>query len=227
MKHAAASRHPGERRGDSLETTARGFFEGAEPGVPGEGVRGCDEEGRRPGESPVLSFGALYDEHFAFVWRSLRRLGVPSPLLEDAAQDVFVVVHRRLAEFEGRSSIRTWLFGIAVRVARTHRRRISRKERFDPLPIDLESPAGRPDGEVEKRRAADFLERFLDSLDDEKRAVFVLAELEQMTAPEIESALGVKLNTVYSRLRAARKAFETAVRRHLAKDARPLGREGT
>lgn len=175
------------------------------------------------GVSEEVGFEAIYEAYFDYVWRSLRRLGVPESSVDDAAQDVFVVVHRRLADFEGRSSIKTWLFGIALRVARTHRRRVSRKGHHDPLPTDLVSAGGGPDSEFEKRRAAAFLAAFLDSLDDDKRAVFVLAEIEQMTAPEIEQALGVKLNTVYSRLRAARKAFDTAVKRRLAKEARVAG----
>lgn len=168
-------------------------------------------------------FETIYDGYFDFVWRSLRRLGVPEASADDATQDVFVVVHRRLADFEGRSSMRTWLFGIALRVARSHRRRTMRKGNLDPLPADLVSTGLGPEAEVERRRAAQFLDTFLESLDEDKRAVFVLAEMEQMTAPEIEEALGVKLNTVYSRLRAARKAFESAVRRHRAKDSRGVG----
>lgn len=174
----------------------------------------------RPLTPEPTSFEAIYDAHFDYVWRSLRRLGVPESQADDAAQDVFVVVHRRLGDFEGRSSVKTWLFGIALRVARSHRRRIARKGQLDPLPLDLVSDERGPDEQVEKRRAADFLDAFLGGLDEDKRAVFILAELEQMTAPEIEEALGVKLNTVYSRLRAGRQAFEAAVRRHLAKEAR-------
>jgi RNA polymerase sigma-70 factor (ECF subfamily) len=171
-------------------------------------------------EPEPWDFEAIYDAHFDFVWRSLRRLGVPEPAVEDATQDVFVVVYRRLGDFEGRSQVRTWLFGIALRVARSHRRRLARKGHLDPLPAELASEGEGPEREVEKRRAAHLLDRFLDALDEDKRAVFVLAEMEQMTAPEIQAALGVKLNTVYSRLRAARKAFEDMVRRHLAREER-------
>lgn len=164
------------------------------------------------------TFEDIYDAYFDYVWRSLRRLGVPEVSADDAAQDVFVVVHRRLGDFEGRSTLKTWLFGIALRVARSHRRRLARKGHVDPLPPDVLSEESDPEAEVEKRKAIGVLDAFLNSLDEDKRAVFVLAEIEQMTAPEIEAALGVKLNTVYSRLRAARKAFEAAVKRHLAKE---------
>lgn len=183
---------------------------------PGASTPGVEADAR----APAARFEAIYDEHFDFVWRSLRRMGVPEASAEDAAQDVFLVVHRRLQDFEGRSSLRTWLFGIALRVARSHRRRIARKGKHEPLPADVVSDGELPEDTVQRRRAAAFLDQFLDGLDQDKRAVFVLAELEQMTAPEIEAALGVKLNTVYSRLRAARKAFEAAVARQRAKDAR-------
>src|SRR5882724_509457 len=88
-------------------------------------------QGEDPSSSPagsslggpaVPGFSAIYDAYFDFVWRSLRRLGVPEATLDDAAQDVFVVVHRRLPEFEARSTVKTWLFGIVLRVVATHRR---------------------------------------------------------------------------------------------------------
>jgi RNA polymerase sigma-70 factor (ECF subfamily) len=152
------------------------------------------------------------------VWRSLRRLGVPDRLLDDAAQDVFIVVHRRLAEFEGRSSLKSWLFGIARRVAHDHRRRVSRKERTEELPEMLPDPhAGTPAADAERAQAMRVLHEILATLDDDKREVFVLAELEQMTVPEISEAIGANVNTVYSRLRAARAGFEAAVQRRLAR----------
>lgn len=193
-------------------------------------TRGTERSRARPpveARPRTYVFEAVYEEHFEFVWRSLRRLGVPEASADDAAQDVFLVVHRRLDEFEGRSALRTWLFGIALRVARSHRRRFARKGRHEPLPAEVAGDTEMPEETLERRRAADFLDQFLDSLDEDKRAVFVLAELEQMTAPEIETALGVKLNTVYSRLRAARKAFEAAVGRHHAKEARVVEQRGT
>lgn len=170
----------------------------------------------------AMDFTRVYDEHFAFVWRSLRRLGVPDRLLDDAAQDVFIVVHRRLAEFEGRSSIKSWLFGIARRVAHDHRRRVGRKERTEELRETTADPRGAtPAHDAERAEAVRALHEILASLDDDKREVFVLAELEQMTVPEIAEAIGVNLNTVYSRLRAARLAFDAAVaRRHAQQEAR-------
>jgi RNA polymerase sigma-70 factor, ECF subfamily len=164
-------------------------------------------------------FREIYDQYFDFVWRIARRLGVDDRALDDAVQDVFLVVYRRLAEFEGRSSLKSWIFGIARRVARDHRRRVERKERGAVTLDELADPRAEDPREGAARvEAAAILHRFLDQLDDDKREVFVLAELEQMTVPEIADATGANVNTVYSRLRAGRLAFEQAVARMRARD---------
>lgn len=152
-------------------------------------------------------FDALYSEHFDFVWRSLRRLGVDASLVEDAAQDTFVVVHRRFADLRPDASRKAFLFGIALRVAHDYRRRARRKSAES---LDLEASPCKKLGPFEQTanaEAARLVERFLETLDEDKRAVFCLSDLEDMSAPEISEALGVKLNTVYSRLRAARDLF--------------------
>lgn len=146
-----------------------------------------------------------------FVWRVLRRLGVPDRSVDDAVQDVFVVVHRRLADFQGRSSLRTWLYGIARRVARDQRRRDQRRGEAVELPAEVAGAAPDPRQAAEDAEALRALRGLLAALPDEQREVFVLAELEQMTAPEIAEATGAKLNTVYSRLRLARAAFNRGV----------------
>jgi RNA polymerase sigma-70 factor, ECF subfamily len=167
----------------------------------------------------ICDFTSLYEEFFEFVWRSVRRLGVPERALDDAVQDVFIVVHRRLDEFEGRSSVKSWLFGIARRVAHDHRRRASRKDRGESLPEAIADPyAPSPLESASRAQAVALLYRLLDALDDDKREVFILAELEQMTVPEIAEATSVNLNTAYSRLRAARRAFEQAIHRHQARE---------
>ena len=172
-----------------------------------------------PGSS--YDFAQVYDEYFAFVWRTVRRLGVAERALDDAVQDVFLVVHRRLAEFEGRSTLKSWIFGIARRVAKDHRRRASRKDRGEALPEGLvDTSTASPRDSAARAEALRVLYQMLDSLDEDKREVFVLAELEQMTAPEIASAISLNLNTVYSRLRAARRAFDQAVARHHARERR-------
>lgn len=175
-------------------------------------------------ESEALPFEDLYKEHFAFVWRNVRRLGVPEALVDDAVQEVFLVVHRRLEEFEGRSSLRTWIFGIAARVASHHRRAIRRKDdgrlglwRVEADGVSDDSAAD-PYDHTERSQGARLLHRMLDALDDKKRAVFILAELEQMSAPEIAEALGINVNTASARLRAARQELNEAVAREKARD---------
>jgi RNA polymerase sigma-70 factor (ECF subfamily) len=168
----------------------------------------------------ALTLAEVYEAQFDFVWRSARRLGVGTLHVDDVVQEVFLVVHRRLCEFEGRSSLRTWLFGITRRVVGDHRRSARRKP-AEPLgsiePADLGPGA---DVRMSREQDARLLHSILDELDEEKREVFVLAELEQMSGPEIADALDVNLNTVYARLRAARAAFEQAVARHQAKARR-------
>ncbi len=174
-----------------------------------------------PGVGQALDFTEVYEQHFDFVWRSARRLGVPQRYLDDAVQDVFIVVHRKLDEFEGRSSLKSWIFGIARRVAHDHRRRVERKERGEELTERVSDPAApSPLEQARRAEAARVLYDFLSSLDSDKREVFVLAELEQMTVPEIATAVDANLNTVYSRLRAARQAFDQAVARHRARERR-------
>lgn len=156
------------------------------------------------------SFDQVYEEHFDFVWANLRRMGVRPSQLEDAAQDVFIVVHRQLGGFEGRSSVRTWIAGVAWRVASEYRRHESRKG-AEPLPEELPAPGPDPHRAAVHAEAVRLLDELLQRLDHDKRAVFVLADIEGLTVPDIAGALGVNLNTVYARLRAARKIFERAL----------------
>lgn len=174
---------------------------------------------------PVPSFEDVYDEHAELVWRGLRRLGVAESSVDDAVQEVFVVVHRRLPEFEGRSTLRTWLFGIMLGVARNVRRSARRRAPEGALAAEvgdeIPAPDSRgPEGRAEDAEAIRTLHALLDELDEDKRAVLVMADLEEMTAPEIAAALSLNVNTVYARIRAARQAFEQAVQRHRAKEAR-------
>jgi RNA polymerase sigma-70 factor (ECF subfamily) len=168
--------------------------------LPGGGapVSGLDPE-----------FSAIYRAQFAFVWRILRRLGVPPEALEDAAQDVFLVVHRRWTAYDPQVPIRSWLFGITRRVAADTRKRLHRASSRIGAHTDTER-LGDPNDHAAKAEATDFVARFLDTLDEDKRAVFFLADIEGLTAPEIGAALGVNLNTIYARLRAARIRFQAA-----------------
>ncbi len=167
-------------------------------------------------------FEMVYETHFDFVWRSARRLGIGIAHVDDVVQDVFVVVHRRLPEFEGRSSIQTWLFAITMRVARDHRRNARRKGEHTSLFEAVLPSNDSPMESAARAEAIAFLYRFLDTLDDDKRAIFVLAELEQVPVTEIAESLGVNPNTARSRLREARARFEKAIARENAKNERSL-----
>ncbi len=160
-----------------------------------------------PAPNPELV--ALYRTHFQFVWRSARRLGASPEALDDVVQDVFLVVARQLAEFRREASARTWLFAITLRVVREHRRttfrHLRRVEAYaESQPPSVGDPMARSD-------AARTLVRLLDRLDDDRRTVYVLAELEGLTAQEIADGLGLNINTVYSRLRSARSILERAL----------------
>jgi RNA polymerase sigma-70 factor (ECF subfamily) len=152
----------------------------------------------------------IYATHHAFVWRSLARLGVAPSRLDDAVHDVFMVVARRLAEYEGRATMKTWLFAIAMRVAQSVRRDAAREQRGRDRLREVEEAPHVPHEDLD---AAQMLHALLDKLDDDQRAVFIMAELEGMTANEIAMATATKPATVYSRLRLAREALA----RHVAR----------
>lgn len=151
-----------------------------------------------------------YREHFRYTWALVGRLGVPPSHVEDVVQEVFLVLHRRRHDFRNESSVKTWLHGIALRVARRHRGRIQRGE-VDPLPPDARSKSPSLESQVDGRVQLARLDTLLDQLPDEQREVFVLAEVAQLRAPEIAQVMGVKLNTVYSRLRLARGRMKTSL----------------
>jgi len=170
------------------------------------------------GAAPLPDLATLFRTHFDFVWRVARSLGVPASGVDDAVQDVFLTVHRRLSEFEGRASMRTWIYAITYRTAQNHRRR-SQRQRCDAL---LEEPLADSPGPVEQldsARAGQFVMQFLEGVSGEKRDVFVLCVLEELSAPEVAEILGVKLNTIYSRLRLVRADFRAALERVAAGEA--------
>jgi RNA polymerase sigma-70 factor, ECF subfamily len=182
------------------------------------------------GAKQALDPRSLYDSHLAFVWRSLRRLGLPDSLVEDAAQDVFLVVHRRWDSFDANwSAVETWLFGIVLRVARNHRRRLQRRFAWIvPLPwseaaVEAPSESDGPTELLERREAVALFERALDRLDEKKRAVFLLVDVEQLTVPQAAEALRVNVNTAYWRLREARLEFRKALARAGAAETRREG----
>jgi RNA polymerase sigma-70 factor (ECF subfamily) len=161
-----------------------------------------------------LAVGEIYAEYAPFVWRNLRRLGVPESAVEDAVQDVFLVIHRRLHEFEARSSLRTWIFGIVMRVAARQREQLkSRQMRYTPATDGLletlsTATTQGPYDLLVQRQAADLIYWVLDELDEEKRTIVVMVELEQMPVVEVAKVLNINLNTAYTRLRLARRALQ-------------------
>lgn len=171
-------------------------------------------------QAVTLSFAAVYDQHFAFVWRSVRRLGVIDGAVDDVVQDVFLVVHRKLFAFRGESSIRSWLFAIASRVVRDSHRTLRRKPGnlggrgrvCDDVDLHPDTAPSQHEN-VAVAEAVRTLHSILDSMQEERRKVFILAELEQMTVGDIAAAAGANPNTIYSRLRAARADFERAILR--------------
>jgi RNA polymerase sigma-70 factor (ECF subfamily) len=166
----------------------------------------------------VPPFATVYDDHVKFAWRVLGRLGVARADLEDVCQEVFIVVHRRLGEFEGRSSLRTWIYGIALRCASDYRRRAQR--RAAPAAITEVAIAGSQLEDLDAQEARATLERLLELLDPEKREVFVLFELEELTMAEVVAIVGCPLQTGYGRLHAARAIVAAAAARMRAKERR-------
>jgi RNA polymerase sigma-70 factor (ECF subfamily) len=166
------------------------------------------------GSVPVkVSVQSLHAEHGAFVWRTLARFGVRASDLEDMMQEVFVVVHRRLDSFDPQSKATTWLFAICMRVASDYRRRLRRKpeDALSPeLAASLRAASATPEELAAAQQSRARFERALDAMDDDKRAVFVLYEVERLSCAEIADLVGAKVGTVYSRLHAARAEFRAA-----------------
>jgi RNA polymerase sigma-70 factor (ECF subfamily) len=160
-----------------------------------------------------LGADQVYEQYADFVWRSLQHLGARDADLEDLAQEVFVVVHRRLSSFDGRSKLTTWLFGICLHLVQRHRRRayfrLERPHAEPPERLDFDTPEARFEGEQSRLE----LERLLAKLSPERRATFLLFEVEGASCEQIAELTGVPVGTVYSRLHLARKQVEVAAAR--------------
>lgn len=164
-----------------------------------------------------LGFDAVVAEHGPYVWRVLRRLGVRAADIEDVWQETFIVVHRKLGGFEGRSQLRTWLSAIAVRVASDYRSRAYRRreQATDEVP-DAGAAASQHDDLMDQERRA-LLDRLMAELKPEQREVVVLYEFAELPMQEVAEALGCPLQTAYSRLHAGRRALEQGARREAAR----------
>ena len=168
----------------------------------------ADVDGKGPPD-----FRSIFGAHSAYVWHSLQRLGIAKADLEDLTHDVFLQVYRQLEQYDQSRPIRPWLFAFAFRKASEHRRKARVRLEVIMGGTDSEDPAPTALDRVLQQEALDLGHRALAEVDIEQRAVFVLHELDGVSMPEIASALGVALNTAYSRLRLARAAFAKAVRR--------------
>ena len=165
---------------------------------------------RAPPLEATSTFREVFEENLPYVWRALRYLGVPESDLADLCQEVFLVVHRRLEDFEGRSSVRTWIYGICLKVASSHRRRAHvRRETMQSTPPERVAVATQEQA-VEQQERRDLLIRVLRGLDDEQREAFVLFEIEGRPMAEIAEILGCPLRTAYARLYAARDEIRRA-----------------
>jgi RNA polymerase sigma-70 factor, ECF subfamily len=172
---------------------------------------------RLEGQVPVkgsVSFRALFESEFAYVWTALRRLGVPPRDLEDVTHDVLVEVYKSLDRYDPTRPLRPWLFAFAFRVASDYRRLARhRMELLDVEHAEAVSLGAPADEAIATREARTLISRALESVDLDRRAVFILRELEEQPMAEIAEALSIPLHTAYSRLRVAREEFEAAVRR--------------
>ena len=175
-----------------------------------------EDSGERSVSRVELSFKAVYRQYFDFVWSCTRRLGIEPAAMDDVVQEVFIVVHGKLHTLEHPESLRSWIYGVVRRTVSTHRR--AGRARVAAgitagVDIEVESFAPSPLEETEKNAHLELLSRLLATLDEPKREMFALVELDELTVPEAAEALQIPLNTAYSRLRAARQAFEAALAR--------------
>jgi len=174
----------------------------------------------RPAEQVEAHFRAIFEHEFDYVWNTLRRLGVPPRDLEDLTHEVFVAVHRQLPHYDSSRPLRPWLFAFGFRIASDYRRRAhNRLEILEENDVADAAPAA--DAQLAAREDRALVAAALDTLDLDRRAVFVLHQLDECPVPEIAASLGIPLNTAYSRLRLAREQFAKAWKRLRAQQDRP------
>jgi len=176
-----------------MDMTVRSFP--VSPPLMIEAERGAHEEQLR----------SLFVEHAAYVWRTLRHLGIAPADVEDVVQEVFVVVHKRLADYQERAAMRAWLYSICLRVCSRHRR--SRRRRPEDTQAEMPEISVAPEQEqdVERSEARKLGRSLIEALPDKLRVVFVMYELEHMSMSEIAEVLGCPIQTAYARLHRARE----------------------
>lgn len=168
-------------------------------------------------EVTPLDFRRLFDAEMPYVWKTLRRLGVDAGEVPDVANEVWILVHRRLDTYDRMRPIRPWLFGIAFRVATAHFRSSRRRHEFlseDGEPAQsLASDVPPADEQLSAQDAHRLVVEALQFVDLERRAIFVMHDMDELPMKEISEVLGVAVNTAYSRLRLARDEFKVAINR--------------
>ncbi len=167
------------------------------------------------------SFAQIFESELDYVWNSLRRLGIPQRDLEDLAHDVFFRVYERLPDYDPTRPLRPWLFGFAFRVASDYRRRFSNRREFLGAAAEPADPAPNALDHLMQSEAITLAQLALDTLDIERRAVFIMHEIDGCAIPEVARVLTIPVNTAYSRLRLAREQFQTAVRRERLRREQP------
>jgi RNA polymerase sigma-70 factor (ECF subfamily) len=195
------------------------FSKSNEAGSPTTGAVLVPASGSETGGGPtdLPDFPTIYDRYFALVWRLAASSRVPPSHLDDVVQETFLVIHRKLPSFEGRSSLRTWIASITRNTAAEFVRRRRHQLLGSAIDPDASASAGMtPAEQIEAAAAAELLDKLLDELPEEQRDVFLLAEVEQMTANEIAAVLDTNPNTVRTRLRAARMSVQASLARHRA-----------
>ncbi len=164
----------------------------------------------------VSSFQAVYRQYFQFVWSAARRFGVQTDAMDDFVQEVFIVVHAKLEGLENPQALRSWIYGVVRRKASNHRRALRAQIAAGILSgtyEEAQSDEPTPFDHLKTNADLELLASLLAELDAPKREVFAMVELDELTVPEVAEVLEIPLNTAYSRLRAARQAFEAALAR--------------
>jgi len=165
------------------------------------------------GDPGASEFDDLYKAQFAYVWRTLRRLGVAPPDIEDLVHDVFVVVHRRLDDYDRGRAVRPWLFGIAFRIASENRRRARNRHEVPTSSVDVPAKAPTAEAMIESDERRQLVLSCLQALSLDQRAVLILVDIDGESPADVAASLKIPVPTVYSRLRVARSNFATTVRR--------------
>jgi RNA polymerase sigma-70 factor (ECF subfamily) len=179
------------------------------------GATSLPSTGPAPFDPPPAQtdFTAIYQREFAYVWHSLRRLGIAQRDLADVTHDVFVTVYRRLPSYDASRPLRPWLFGVVFRVASDHMRLGRNARESIGMPLDVADSAPRPDDQLSDAQTRELVAEALATLDLDRRAVLIMHDLDEYPVPQIAEALAIPVKTLYSRLRSAREHFVAAIRR--------------